>query len=249
MTDTWPRIGMPVQLDPNEEKQYLSRCYSDAVASAEGIPILLPLIAAPEAVRPLVETLDGILLTGSNSDVDPSLYGAVRLDACGPAQPLRDRMDSFLLDAAVKHRIPVLAICYGIQSLNVCLGGSLIQDIASAVGTSIRHSGAGLGDTPRHPVRIEPGSLLESAAGRREAWVNSTHHQAIDRLGRGLEVIARAPDGVVEAVAATDPGHWILGVQWHPEKSFADDAFSRNIFAAFLAECRALRGVDARSDT
>lgn len=191
MTDTWPRIGMPVQLDPNEEKQYLSRCYSDAVASAEGIPILLPLIAAPEAVRPLVETLDGILLTGSDSDVDPSLYGAVRLDACGPAQPLRDRMDSFLLDAAVKHRIPVLAICYGIQSLNVCLGGSLIQDIASAVGTSIRHSGAGLGDTPRHPVRIEPGSLLESAAGRREAWVNSTHHQAIDRLGRGLEVIAR----------------------------------------------------------
>jgi len=229
-------------MDPNDEKQYLSRNYSDAIAAAGGLPCLIPLLGDPESVRPLLDTLDGILLTGSNSDLDPSLYGAPRLDACGPAQPLRDRMDYVLLENAMRRRVPVLAICYGIQSLNVFLGGSLIQDLPSVIGSPIRHSDPDSKGIFSHAVLISSGSVLEPLAGGLDAMVNSTHHQAVDRLGRGLEIIAHAPDRVVEAVSGADPRHWILGVQWHPEKSFGFDAFSRNVFMSFLARCRAGTG-------
>ncbi len=235
---------MPAQLDPNDEKQYLSRHYSDAVALAGGLPITLPPLAEPESVRPLIENLDGLLLTGNSSDLDPSLYGAPRLSVCGPVQPLRDHMDFFLLDAAMKCEIPILAICFGVQALNVFLGGSLIQDIPTSVGKSIRHSNPESNGVPCHKIRISPGSILEKLAGGDEAMVNSTHHQAVDRPGQGLEVIAHAPDGVVESVFGTQRRQWILGVQWHPEKSFGCDDFSRKLFEHFLARCRAVRGID-----
>lgn len=244
-----PWIGMPAQMDPDDDKQYLSRQYAEAIASAGGLPVMIPLLAAVESVRPLAEKLDGLLLTGHNSDVDPSLYGAVRTDACGPVQPLRDRMDFFLLEAAMRRQIPILAICFGIQSLNVFLGGSLIQDIPTAVGTAIRHSNPESKGVPSHGIRISSGSVLEQIAGRTEAMVNSTHHQAIEQPGRGLEVIAHAPDGIVESVFGSDLRHWVLGVQWHPEKSFGFDDFSLNLFEHFLARCRAVRGIDEGAHT
>ena len=228
-----PAIGMPVQIDPGSDRQYLSRHYSDAIAAAGGVPIVIPLISAAEFVEKLVGMLDGILLTGSNSDVDPELYHESRSDACGPVQPLRDQLDFLLLESAFKRKIPILAICYGIQSLNVFLGGSLVQDISTAMNTPVRHQ-----DCPGHEIAISPGSILEKIAGGLKVTVNSTHHQAINRPGYGLEVIAHAGDDIVESVSNTKDGYWILGVQWHPEKSYSCDAFSRKIFDHFLARCR-----------
>jgi len=239
-----PWIGMPVQMDPGDDRQYLCRSYSKAIEASGGFPVLIPLLDSVDSAIPIAEKLDGILLTGSNSDLDPGLYGALRLDVCGPAQPLRDRMDYALLETGMRRRIPVLAICYGIQSLNAFLGGSLIQDIPAAISTPIRHSNPESKGSPTHRIRIAAGTVLEQAAAGVEAMVNSTHHQAVDRPGRGLEVIARAPDGVIESVMGTNPDHWILGVQWHPEKSFGCDNFSKNIFMYFLARCRAARGIE-----
>jgi putative glutamine amidotransferase len=236
-----PVVGMPAQMDPDGEVQYLSRNYPDAIAEAGGVPLILPLLSTVESARSSADTLDGILLTGSHSDLDPSLYGAVRSEMCGRTQPLRDQMDFLLLELAFKRRIPVLAICFGIQSLNVYCGGSLIQDIPAFVNNSIRHSNPESKDAPSHRIHIQSGSVLEEIAGGTEIVVNSTHHQAIEHSGNNLEIIARAPDGVIEAVTGTSRNHWILGVQWHPEKSFSEDDFSRRLFEFFLARCRAVR--------
>ncbi len=233
-----PVIGLPVQLKPGTGRQYLSRDYTDAILAAGGLPIVIPLLKTPESLRHLSGRLDGVLLTGSNTDIDPAVYSAVREDACGPVEPLRDRTDFLLLRLAAERRIPVLSICFGMQSLNVFTGGSLIQDIPSHLKTRIKHSNPRSNGKPCHDVDLRPGSLLEDLAGGSASRVNSTHHQAVSRVGRGLEVIARAPDGVIEAVIGTDPGQWILGVQWHPEKSFAFDDFSRRIFGRFLQSCQ-----------
>ncbi len=238
MVKTAPIIGMPARMDAGKDKLYLSRHYTDAVSHAGGAPVILPLLEKPSVLQPIVDTLDGVLLTGSNSDVDPTHYGAERWPECGPVQALRDRMDFYLLDCAFSRLKPVLAICFGVQSLNVYLGGSLIQDIPSRVNSAIKHSQPRSGGKPVHPVQLSSGSLLENLAGASNAMVNSTHHQALDRLGRDLEVVAVAPDGIVEGVAGTSTCSWILGVQWHPEKSYSSDAFSREIFHRFLAQCR-----------
>jgi putative glutamine amidotransferase len=235
-----PVIGMPAQMDPGSDQQYLSRNYSDAVAFGGGVPVVFPLIAAAKPAEKIAGVLDGILLTGSHSDVEPALYHQSRSNGCGPAQPLRDQMDFLLLEAAFRRKIPVLAICFGIQSLNVFLGGSLVQDIYAAINTPIQHSRLNPNDCPSHEITISPGSLLEEIAGAGKFTVNSTHHQAVERLGRGLEAVAHAGDGVIESVSGTNKDHWILGVQWHPEKSYDHDGFSRRIFHHFLARCGAV---------
>jgi len=232
-----PLVGLPARMDPGKESQYLSRNYADAVLAAGGMPVIVPLAERPQLLIPLAESLDGIVLTGSSSDVDPRHYATEREAACGPVQPLRDRTDFMLLDTASRRRIPILAICFGLQSLNVFMGGSLIQDIPTHVKTPIRHSNPRSNGKPCHPIDIAAGSLLEELAGGTSSRVNSTHHQAVALVGHGLEVIARAPDGVVEALTGSEPGRWILGVQWHPEKSFAYDLFSRRIFEQFIATC------------
>jgi putative glutamine amidotransferase len=239
MTETrGPLVGMPARMDADSESQYLSRRYGDAVAGAGGVPVILPLLDDPEALRSAVAALDGIVLTGSGTDVDPARYGSAREPGCGPVQPLRDRTDFVLLELAAQRRLPVLAICYGMQALNVYRGGSLIQDIPSAVETPIAHQNPGSHGRPSHPITIVPGTILSELAEGDSALVNSTHHQAADRIGSGLQVIARAPDGIVEAVVGNGPGPLVLGVQWHPEKSFAIDALSRRIFDLFLSRCR-----------
>jgi putative glutamine amidotransferase len=242
-------IGMPTQLDPGTDSQYLSRRYTESIAASGGVPILIPLLETSEVTDTIIDQLSGILLSGNNSDLDPALYGEIRLETCGPTQPLRDRMDFYLLEAAFKRKLPVLAICFGIQSLNVFLGGSLVQDIPSCLATPIQHNNGDSNECPSHEIEISAGSILEQIAGGLKKTVNSTHHQAVKHPGQGLEVIARAPDNVVESVSYSDPNHWVLGIQWHPEKSFACDEFSRKIFEFFLARCRAARGIDEGTDT
>jgi putative glutamine amidotransferase len=240
-----PVIGIPVRMNAGRDNHYLNRCFADSVAASGGTPLLIPLLNDPGPLKSMVRAFDGILLSGSNSDVDPSLYGAEREPECGPCQPLRDQTDFFLLEAAHEQRIPVLAICFGIQSLNVFKGGTLIQDLPSRVGTAVTHGGSI--SRFAHTVEFARDSILEDLAGGTVAQVNSSHHQALEILGAGLEVIARAPDGVIEAVVGTRE-QWILGVQWHPEKSFEYDEFSRRIFGTFLRQCRNGRPVDEGSD-
>jgi putative glutamine amidotransferase len=223
-------------MDSGRERQYLSRSYPDSVAEAGGSPVMLPLLEDREWLLNLAGSLDGILLTGSGTDIDPRRYGQERSPVCGPNQVLRDETDFRLLELAAERKIPVLAICFGIQSLNVFYGGTLIQDIPTSVPSAVSHR-----DSRRrfiHSVDIAPGSVLHGLAGSTRAEVNSTHHQAVDSIGRGLKEIARAPDGVIEALAGTSADHWVLGVQWHPEKSYAYDQFSRKILEEFVQRCR-----------
>ncbi len=235
-----PLIGMPARMDPGEERQYLSREYADAVSSSGGVPLILPLLRTPDLLEPVVDMLDGILLTGSASDLDPSFYGVERKPKCGPVQSLRDQTDFYLLSKAAHRHVPVFAICFGLQALNVHRGGSLLQDIASERPASLRHSQPETKGSPAHRVNFSPGSVLEELGGS-EAAVNSTHHQAVDRLGRGLQVIGQAPDGIIEAVAGLEPNEWVLGLQWHPERSYSLDSLSRKIFDRFIEICRNTR--------
>ncbi len=241
MSNSDPVIGMPAIMDIGKNTQYLNRAYTDAIATAGGIPVIIPLVEASAGIRSLVEDLDGILLTGSACDVEPKHYGATPDPQLGPVQPLRDMTDFALLEEALKGRMPLLAICFGMQSLNVFMGGSLIQDIDSSLQGALRHDSGEAGSRSFHTIQITPGSVLEKMAGSSQVMVNSSHHQAVDRVGRDLEVIARAPDGVVEAVTGKAADHWILGVQWHPEKSFSSDALSKKVFECFVARCRARR--------
>ncbi len=249
ITGGGPWIGMPAQLDLDQNRQVSDRRYADAVAAAGGVPLILPLLGSALCFHYLAERLDGILLTGSSSDVDPALYGAVRSRLCGPIHVQRDEMDFFLLQTALRRRIPVLAVCYGMQSLNVYLGGSLIQDIATCIGSSVRHNSKDSNGLACHKIEISAGSFLEAIAGGREICVNSTHHQALDRIGCGLKVIARSCDRIVESVMHSDPDQWIVGVQWHPEKDFDRNRFSQKLFEYFIARCRAVRGSDEGTDT
>ena len=193
---------------------------------------MIPTVSPPVA-REYVEQLDGILLPGSPTDVDPAHYGAPPHPRLGKACPERDATDFALLEYGESAGLPVLGICFGVQSLNVFRGGKLVQDIPSLV------PGAAVHDNPerpaRHVVSLDAESLLARLAGAASAEVNSYHHQSIEQPGRDLRVVATAPDGVIEGVEDTT-GRFVIGVQWHPERDWRTDSFARELFAAFLRE-------------
>ncbi len=190
--------------------------------------------------------LDAFLLTGSPADVNQAHYGAKRHPAAEDADAARERTDFTLLEHALISGKPVLAICYGIQSLNVFLGGSLVQDIPTELGTKISHSpeedelpdGTETPDA-MHGVRLDPGRVF-NLLGAAEAEVNSWHHQSVLEPGRGLRVTGRAPDGVVEAVEWADDSNWVVGVQWHPERMPGDE-LAQSLFRELVTAARLVR--------
>jgi putative glutamine amidotransferase len=216
------------------ERFYLARHYGEAVAAAGGVPVHIPLIPEPELIVELVERLDGLLLPGSASDVDPLRYGREPHARLGPVHPLKDETDLLVLKEAERRRLPLLAICFGMQVWNVYRGGSLIQDITSEVPKAHKHEQGAPRDRRSHGVKIRPESLLQSLAGEVEALVNSHHHQALGQIGEGLQASAWSSDGLVEAVEDSRDGRWALGVQWHPEIGWERDQLSSRIFRAFL---------------
>jgi putative glutamine amidotransferase len=242
-----PRVGVPWRTAAEEaaKNRYRYDDYLRAVREAGGEPVEISLALEPEELKREVATLDAIVLPGSPADVDPARYGAGRHPKCADPDLQRERTDSALLEHAFTAKKPVLAICYGVQSLNVYLGGTLIQDIPSELGTQIRHDKQGLppgsGD-PRHAARIEAGSKLAALAGGVEAEVNSSHHQAILAAGKSLRVTARAPDEVIEAVEWAGDANWVVGAQWHPER-MPGDALAAALFRELVA---AARGVAVR---
>lgn len=217
------------------QRQGQNETYLDALARAGAAPLIIPYVAQPELLRALFDLLDGLLLPGGE-DVAPASYGQAQQAWCGRISPERDDVELRLARWAMAGGLPVLAICRGIQVLNVALGGNLHQDIATEVPGSGKHDW--YPDHPRdrlsHDVALAPGSRLATLAGTTSLSVNSLHHQALQNVAPGLAVVARAPDRVIEAVEAPDHP-FALGVQWHPEELAANDPRAQRLFDA-LAE-------------
>lgn len=239
-----PRIAIPVPHsgDPAYAARALPQ-YEQAVEAAGGEPVRIPLDQATDAVRALIEGCDGVLLAGSPADVDPAKYEAARDPKTADADMQRDRVDEILLQVAYRTRKPVLGICYGLQTLNVFCRGSLVQHIES----SVNHE-AGRKVAVAHTVEVDAGSTLAyvvRGADLGNMPVNSSHHQSVEKVGEGLRVVARCrEDGVVEAVEGTAADHFVLAVQWHPERSVEEDAASRGIFRSFVEAAKARLGRD-----
>ena len=229
-----PFIGVTMRHDLEAERFYLARHYGEAVAAAGGVPVHIPLIPDADLIGSFVERLDGVLLPGSASDVDPLRYGREPHARLGAVHPLKDETDLLVLKEAEERRLPLLAICFGMQVWNVYRGGSLIQDIGSEVPKAHKHEQGAPRDRHSHRVNIRPESLLARLAGEGAALVNSHHHQALEQIGEGLSASAWSSDGLVEAVEETLEGRWALGVQWHPEMGWERDKLSKNIFESFL---------------
>jgi putative glutamine amidotransferase len=225
-------IPEPTGTDPAYNQRSLP-AYLSALRSAGATPIIVPLHESQDRVARLLAGVQGVLLPGSKFDVDPQRYGETPLPQCSQPDAARAAVDELLLQDAFSLHKPILAICGGMQALNVWLNGSLIQNLKTAVNHS-----PGRDVTEAHPVRIKPGTRLASLIPRgsaAEPLVNSSHHQAIRIAGDGLLVSAVSPqDGVVEAVEQDSREHFVLGVQWHPERTCTESAFSRAIFAAFV---------------
>jgi putative glutamine amidotransferase len=218
-------------------KVLVNRAYTDSVRAAGLIPLVVPPLSAADAVA-LLDTVDGLVLTGGE-DIEPALFGAARHPNTGEANARRDECELALAREAHARRTPTLAICRGIQVLNVALGGTLVQDIPSEVKTTIEHDAEAARSQRVHDVKIEGGSRLAGIVGADRIATNSFHHQSIDRLAPGLQVVAKSPDGVVEAAECTDRAWWAVGVQWHPEEltGTAED-WDRKLFEAFAEAVR-----------
>lgn len=235
-----PRVAIPVPHsgDPAYAQRALPQ-YERAVEMAGGEPVRIPLDKVSAEIVPLIESCHSVLLPGSKADVPPAKYGAAMDPRTEAADPERDRVDELLLHDADKMRKPVLGICYGLQTLNVHRGGTLLQHIESP----INHA-AGRKVPVAHAVDVVPGSTLAAILGNAHAAaisvsVNSSHHQSAEVIGKGLRIVARcSEDGIIEALESTSPDHFVLAVQWHPERSVDDDQPSRAIFRALVEAAR-----------
>jgi len=227
-----------MRLELETDRFYLARFYSEAVEAAGGLPVHIPLIPRPDFIRQVMAELDGLLLPGSNSDVDPQRYGREPHPQLGEVHPEKDETDLLALTEVEKLAMPLFAICFGAQVLNVSRGGTLIQDIVSQYPGAIKHDQGAPRDRHSHRVRLLEDSRLGQLANAETAPVNSHHHQAIENLGRELVATAWAPDGLVEAVEDPRSDRFVLGVQWHPELGWEKDEFSRSLFDRLIAEAR-----------
>jgi putative glutamine amidotransferase len=246
-----PRIAIPVPTSINLEYNGKSwPLYAEAVTRAGGEPVAIPLTASPRETADLINTCQAVLLPGSPADVNPHKYGQDPVPECNPADPARENVDELLIQDAHNLYKPILAICFGTQSLNVWRGGTLVQHLAPM---PVNHP-AGKTVAIAHTAAIAPESLLGTLIPKEEAPeqdgflrlpINSSHHQAIGIPGDGLRIAARCPqDAVIEAVeggqdAHNPNSHFVLGVQWHPERSYDISPASRALFERFIAEATA----------
>jgi len=240
-----PRIAIPVphsrKLEYNERSLPL---YEQAVRECGGEPVRIPLDADPEEIGKMIRDCQGVLLPGSPADVDPQKFGEAKSPKTNDADPGRDNVDELLIQDAYNMHKPLFGICYGLQSLNVWRSGTLVQHIE---GTGVDHE-AGRTVAVAHTVELEPASRLakaiignQEAIGKKlpEIKVNSSHHQSAAVVGDGLRIVARSPrDGIIEAIEGTNPEHFVIAVQWHPERTFETDAASKALFAEFVTAAK-----------
>ncbi len=226
------RVNPVPEGEPRGHEMALGLPYLKGIEAAGGLPLVMPPLGE-EAIEPLLDRLDGVCLSGG-PDLDPQHYEAEPHPELGPTEPELDRFELAVARRADAREMPILAICRGTQALNVIRGGGLHQHLPE-ISTEISHRQSTPGAEPSHAVEIDPDSQLGEAIGEREIEVNSFHHQAIDRLGEGLVVTARAPDGTIEAVE--DPGRpFLIGVQWHAE-TLVHRPYEAALFRRFVEAC------------
>jgi putative glutamine amidotransferase len=233
---TRPRIGITMRIEHATDRFYLGRHYSEAVEAAGGVPVHISLIPKFAYIEAVVDGLDGILLPGSDSDVDPLRYGQQPHPALGVVQTIKDETDLMVIEAVERRRMPLLAICFGMQVLNVSRGGTLIQDISSQVPDAIKHEQGVPRDRPSHRINILENSKLSHIGGSLNALVNSHHHQAIESVGADLVATAWTSDGVIEAMEDPRSDRFVMAVQWHPELGWEHDALSQRLFKSLVSE-------------
>lgn len=233
-----PIIGITTSISEDESLLQMNRSYTQAIACNGALPVLLPASTAPDAISRYAQMCDGLLLSGGD-DIDPARYGESQTWQCGAISPLRDAFELALCREFLRLRKPILAICRGIQVLNVALGGTLHQDLQSELPGCIAHRQKQKPWHTSHAVEVAPGTRLADILGAGPVLTNSHHHQAVKSPGDGLIVSAAATDGVIEAMEhSTLP--FCIGVQWHPERLWdqADSAVHRMLFSAFVSACQ-----------
>jgi len=240
-----PVIGIPVCMRELDDQPFhvVGDKYIGAVAdAAEGLPVLLPALGSQWNFKELVAKLDGLLITGSPSNVAVHHYGGVPDRPDSPQDPARDATTLPLIRAALEAGLPLFCICRGFQELNVALGGTLHTHVHNVVGRVDHRSPNGPYDSrylPRHAVQLTPNGVFAQILGTEEIEVNSLHWQGIDRLAAGLTAEGTAPDGTIEAVRVTGARNFSLGIQWHPEYRAMENPDSLALFQAFGKAARA----------
>jgi putative glutamine amidotransferase len=238
-----PRIGLSgvTRSVAGAERSGVNAAYVRAVLRAGGVPLILPPLIGAAHTAELLDAVDGLVLTGGE-DVDPAHFGQPPHAALGEVDPVRDVFELALFREATARGMPALAICRGIQLVNVALGGSLWQDLPSELPAALPHSQNTGRDDRSHPVAITPGSRLARALGGERCEVNSFHHQAIRDLAPGLVATAHAPDGVIEGAESASGRPWLLAVQWHPEEFHHHEvAPEQGLFRALVEEAGSYR--------
>lgn len=216
-----------------EPTYFLRARYVRAIEELGGVPLILPLVADRTSRRRLLQGIDGLLLTGSGPDLNPTLYGEPQRYTFQVVAQRRSDFELDLLRLAIRNRIPTLAICGGMQAMNVACGGNLYQDLPAQVNEALQHRQTIPATRVSHSISITKGSLLSRIIKRSHMQVNSSHHQSVKTVGRALITSATAPDGIVEAIE--HPTHrFFLGLQWHPEFLFERHLLHRRLFQAFL---------------
>lgn len=217
---------------PGSFMDYTYEEYSRAVLACGGAPILIPIAQEEDSIEAILDHAAGLILSGG-PDLHPRCYGELPQPHLGDVDEALDRTELAVARAALRRDLPLLGICRGIQVLNVSLGGTLYQDIPSQVPNAINHYQSADKRSTSHWVEVPPATALAKMVGAGQVWVNSKHHQAVKDPAPGVEVCARAPDGLIEAIQ--DPRRrFALGVQWHPEGTWTTDPAARGLFQALV---------------
>lgn len=221
----------------NEPTLFLAERYYRAIEKAGALPVVLPPLNSSAALRLALDRFDGLVISGGGFDIHPSYYGEKPIRELGAIKAQRTEFELDVAAAALRKDMPVLGICGGEQALNVVLGGSLYQDIAAQVANAGEHQQSAKKTRGGHRVRIAEGTRLRTIVKQPSLEVNTTHHQAVKHLGKGLIADAIADDGVIEGIESTNHS-FVLGVQWHPEVLAPHRQGHRRIIEAFIAACR-----------
>lgn len=229
-----PKIGITASIV--DGKLILKEQYIRAAMEAGAVPLAVPPLADERILDQYIAELDGWIVSGG-ADVDPSQYGEEPLPELGPVLPERDLFEIGLIRKAAAKDVPILAVCRGMQVLNVAFGGSLYQDVRYFRGDHLQHQQKAAYPVATHTVDIVPGSRLHRIAGKNQIRTNSMHHQAAKTIGSGLSVSARALDGIVEAIESASH-RFVLGVQWHPEEMAGFDEDAKKLFRAWIEACK-----------
>jgi putative glutamine amidotransferase len=242
-TSRAPLIGITADLsgvpangtNPAQELTlFLPQRYCRTIQEVGGIPLILPPIASQSGLRRILQRLDGVLISGGNFDIHPSYYGEKPIRALGVIKKDRTAFELELVDLALSQNLPLLGICGGAQAINVALGGSLYQDIATQLPNAAEHELGAKRDEGGHPIMIHSRTRLRQIVQRQTMEVNTTHHQAVRKVGKGLVVNATAEDGLIEGLESSSHS-FVLGVQWHPEILAGKNPCQRRIFSSFIS--------------